>query len=129
VSALVTLDRLFINPAADPSEVLAVPFWRGSTRTRNAAGEVRVNAGGRTRLVRRVGAGAVWVPDIGHVPFDVALRLEELAERLLCFRDPLGGRVWGTYFTPTITTVGLILGVQHATVALNVATVTRFEGV
>lgn len=128
----VHLTRLWINDAADPSDSVAVEYWRDSTQGLAADGDVRVYAGGRRRNVRGPGAARTWNPVMPPLPLLVVQDILDRAGLKQWFRDPLGGKVLGVFRDPTVTHLGFMTTrrygrVQHAGIALSVSVITGDE--
>jgi hypothetical protein len=99
--AQVTLDRLWLSDAADPADAVAF-FTTGRSDSRDTAGDVRVYANGRLRVVT-TGARQQTLGVTLRLVDPVALaRLEGWRGRVLLLRDAWGRKLYGTYFRLTV---------------------------
>lgn len=94
----VVLTRLWLNSAADPSDVMS---FRAFTFTPAKAvdAEVRLLAGGRRRLIRRAGQARSHGVSIRRPTLGQRQWLDDHVGELVTIRDPRGGKYHGVYLS------------------------------
>lgn len=124
--ASVSLETLWVNNAADLSDSAALPLsaltWKPTRQ-----GDVRTYAGGRRRLVTRVGSARSADIALEYVDRDLVNRLDAWTGALLCFRDPMGRKFYGVFLDPSFEEQDD--GSDHANVSFTVYEVTHSEEV
>lgn len=120
---VVELTRLWLNPVADPTDVIAlrVSSFRPG---KSIAGEVRQQAGGRLRLIRRAPKPRRISAVLVRPPAADRERLDELAGELVTVRDPDGGKFVAVYLD-----IEWDRPIDGADVALSMTQVTSSEAV
>lgn len=121
----VILTTLWASPVSDPSNSYALPLSSLSWTT-TKTGDVRSYGGGRRRLITRKGRFRS-----AEVAFDYCDRatvelLEAWTGILLCFRDPMGRKIFGFYLDVTSDEFD---GDDGASVSFSITEVTHSEEV
>lgn len=108
---------------------LAHPLDLGVTAkvyTPAVTGSVFQYAGGRYRAVSQQGFGRSLDVTFSLVDLETRTTLESWAGQLVCYRDPQGQKIWGTFFTAKITPK---IWPNVADVEIVLTEVTHSEGV
>lgn len=119
-----TLTRLWLNSVAEPADMMSFSI-ASFAAGRVIEGEVRANANGRLRLIRRATVSRSREAVI-RLPTVEQLRwLDDHAGTLLIVRDPEGGKFAATYLDLSFVR----LGVGKSDMTLSLSEVTHSEAV
>lgn len=99
----VTLDRLWLHKADDLDTYLRFFTGPGRDDTRGTAGEVRVYAQGRRRIITRTGSAQALTATLRQVTSAELTTLEGWRGDLLMLRDHRGRLLFGTFFDMAVT--------------------------
>lgn len=100
--ATVTLDRVFLNLADDPSTYLSA-FSSDRTEVRSVPGEVRRMANGRLRTVSRAGSATSLSATLRNLTAAQVTLLRSWAGQTVLFRDVWGRKMYGAFFAVEVT--------------------------
>ncbi len=95
--ASVSLDRVFLSLASDPSQVVAA-FSSDAADVQEKPGEVRRMANGRLRVVSRAGTARTIGRTLRTLPPADVETVRSWAGSVVLFRDVMGRKVFGAYF-------------------------------
>lgn len=100
--ASVVLDRAYLNLADTPSSSIS-GFTSGRAETLTVPGDVRRMANGRLRVVSRVGSATSLTVTFRALTPEQTQTLREWVGRTVLFRDVLGRKMYGVYFSVDVT--------------------------
>lgn len=115
----VTLDRVWINLAADPTQSVSAQSTAPSD-TDTIPGQVRGYANGRQRIVTSKGASRQIGRTLNQISDADLGTLRSWRGQVVCFRDARGRRLFGTYFA--VSTVDYKDGTHDAAITFVTST-------
>lgn len=124
--ASITLSELWLHNGADLADYVTSQGFASQSSDRSARGEVRTYAGGRQRIIRRAGTPDRITVTLPSVSRAVVTWLEDHAGQLCLLRDPRGRKIWGTFWTVSVSEKA---GSALPDVSLELQSVTHSEAV
>lgn len=123
-----TLDltgTLWLNDAADLSDLVRFEYVESLSPSVEQPGEVRMLAGGRERLVTTAGRPKSYSWSLSRVTREQIQWIEAHVGRVLCVRDDRGRKFYGTYLTAPFNES--TFSHDRSTASLTLESVTHFE--
>lgn len=125
--AEVALTTVWLNLASDLSDYQTFPSMSSLNVTTKRPGEARVNANGRTRLIRKPANMQTFSLSLPSCTRAQINWLELNAGKLMLVRDDRGRKVWCVYFEPSVEeTSG---DIDQGDVTLSLVEITYSEAV
>lgn len=127
MAAEVALTTVWLNLASDLMDYQTFPFMSRLEVNTKRPGEARLNANGRTRLIRKTSNNRTFSLDLPACTRAQIDWLELHAGQLMLVRDDRGRKVWCVYFeAPAAEMSG---DTDHGDVSLSLVEITYSEAV
>lgn len=96
--AVVTLQTLWLNSAANPQDAMSFPLMASLSVTTARKGEVRAYSAGRLRSVVQAGRSRTVSAGLPALTREQIAWLEAHVADVLCARDDRGRKLWVVYY-------------------------------